>query len=573
VHAYTSTDNYIHIHIQADTHTSTSDTIHTHTHTHKTACWPFTRKNKVSVLDVVSVEGTAWRRSSTFLQASTVVPEPGRSGPSSGSFLRRTSTTGSYRLPSFSNGPEVPEPPALDIYGTGRNLLGGPNGYMFGQLGEDALNDMLADADSNERCTTWGLKLGHDLIMVMETFCRLNALGFSNLLDHTLESSYKLGLQDASVNSILFTSRPLTAGSTKFWLQAVFFCVSVYYLFCVGLSLHTLVNGTAVWPKSTFRHFRYTNIEARNGSAPLHPGVQEFGLIDADQCAESEAVMLKNSGSSPPISMSLTVGPHIYLSYTYERQLSGWFLRVDPRHVDTKYFEIHASSATYANPLDIPAKEWTHVGTPLWHVTSPIIMDLGLGGEVFTKKRVSLEGRSGLLIFDPRPMWHWVLHRVFRPMLHAVCFFLYSVLGMLRRPVSARIVILTDTVICIAVFLVCGVGYAVLGQFEHAAELFMYIPFCVCMFYGIVFEKTLMSACLVASFVDVFVVVITTYVVYDQPLFTVQSLGLAGLFVWVRMKRWQALNESKRLVRLDQVRVYMCVCACVCLSTHVWVSV
>jgi hypothetical protein len=579
--------------------------IHTHT---QSGCWPFFKKNKVTVLDVVSVEGTAWRRSSTFLQATNMLAEQTRTA-SNGSFLRRTSSIGNnsppyrlaYRLPSIGNAPPLLESPSMDMFDS--NMANGnQGGFLFSQFASMLAGDEVAnqrmEGDAHDRMTSWGLKLGHDLVMVMETYCRMNALGFSNLLDHTLESSYKLGLQDASVNSILFTSRPLTAGATKFWLQAVFMLASLYYICAMGVSLNTYMQDTAVWPKNVFRHYRFTNLEAKNGSIPSHTGILEFGLIDDQGCPHTAKNILADPHDMIK-STSLTKGSRTYVSFDHNSTLYGWFLRVDPRNVDTAYYEIHASNKATDDPEDMAEKEWTLIGSPVWQVTSPIMMDIGVGGSVFTKKRVSLEGTTGMLIFDPRPRWQWILNRVFRPLMHAICFCTYSVLGMLRRPVTARFVMLADTVIVVAVFLVCGVGYAAIGQIGHAAEMLMYIPFSICTFYGIIVEKTLMSACLIAAVVDVFIVVFTTYALHGQPLFTFQSLALAAMYLWVVVKRWQALSESRRLVKLDQEKydalweaelladegkgclehlakgmsvwrvclclcLYLCVCVCVC---------
>jgi hypothetical protein len=456
-----------------------------------------------------------------------------------------------FRLPSMSNRPPEPSSATLDLYNNGSRLMN-PGFATF--TGTASINN--GPEGDHERVTSWGLKLGHDLVMVMETYCRLNALGFSNLLDHTLESSFKLGLQDASVNSILFTSRPLTAGSTKSWLQVAFFGVSIYYLIAVGVSLDAYVRKTAVWKHSHYRHFRYTNIETKNGARAFSPGVLEFGLINAHACPSCGGSLIPDV-DDVPITTNFTRGPQIYVSYERERVLSGWFLRFDPHNVDSSYYEVHASSYD-EDASEIPEKYWTLVGTPIWHVSSPIVMDLGVGVHMFTNKRDELGGSTGIKICDPRPRWHWLLYRVFRPTFHAISFFSYALLGMLRRPVSARVTILTDNVMCMAVFLICGVGYVRTGQIHHAAEMLMYIPFFLCTFYGIVFERTLMSACLVAAVVDVLVVSITTFSVHGRALFTMQSLALATVFVWVRVRRWQTMYESRRLVKLDQVLARSC---------------
>ncbi len=218
-------------------------------------------------------------------------------------------------------------------------------GDMRTSSGQGADNDTL-------RTTSTGLMLSDQLIAVLEAYCTIAALGKGSQLDINYNSRLALGLEDASVRSVMFTSRPITAGSVKRLMQIFFsFFACIYVMLAVPCFIQVGLPA-AVFPETKFRHFRFTNVRASDGAVATTPGVQGFGLLAPCGCSKDRSIM--HSLPWNPV-LHKEAGPvrtfthesSLYISYAEPVDVYGWY--VDMANMGsmegTSYFQVFGSNS------------------------------------------------------------------------------------------------------------------------------------------------------------------------------------------------------------------------------------
>jgi hypothetical protein len=496
-----------------------------------------------------------------------------------------------------------------------RSLPEGPKGCF--QQGGPRI-DMHQD-DERDRKTSSGLVLDQELMTVLEAYCCVSTLGQASQLDRSFHSRFAWGLDGASVKSVLFTSHPLTAGATKRWIQFNFSMFAVAYLAAGAAFALQVQLPAAVWPVTRFRHFRYTNFFTKNGSVATTPGVTRFGLIQSGGCsAEINSTHTgiwgskASTGSSSSNELSAPAlyqvdGTSIYVSYAQAVDLYGWYLDTDGSE-GTSYFEVHAAAELPRLPRRSmqPTREFRHdhritddamrtegedssgswfgglfnlaatgwdarrnhvseqevwllVGTPVWRLNveyNGVVASVGRTN-VFTSVRADVAER-GRVVFDPRPSWMWILYKLVRFLLLAGGSLGYTLMGMLRFPVGARVVLAAFHSAIIATSLTAAAAYALAGRVHNCAEVVLVTVPVLFLVWGMVSERTTLKAWFLTGITDIVMTLSISWLYHtpsiaDLPYF---GIGHVTLVAVILLGRWSALTESVRLVKPDQVSVH-----------------
>jgi hypothetical protein len=112
--------------------------------------------------------------------------------------------------------------------------------------------------------STWGVDLNKEDIEKLEGVCRLGALGFTMVMDRTLDDTIQSqGLGRASGASMLYTSTPMAA-STSRWMQFLVTLIGLGFIIQgVPNMLATSSGDGNSGVLQSWRHFKFLNLADR----------------------------------------------------------------------------------------------------------------------------------------------------------------------------------------------------------------------------------------------------------------------------------------------------------------------
>jgi hypothetical protein len=212
---------------------------------------------------------------------------------------------------------------------------------------------------------------------VLETVCRSSSLGFSSILTTSLGTAHWLGVDRAFNSSIIFTSNPLTVGAMKPLAQALALILGLVQILQLWLPLPLIASKFSAVEHlgAYFKHYRYTNLMASNGSTAVTPGVQAFMPIINDETGCQSTVASTETWWSGEKKYKVhghrvvNGGSSIFVSYDSPVPYLGF--SIVPEYGDdvesTSSFRVFASHHHGDDATSLPEEEWTLVGMPTWN--------------------------------------------------------------------------------------------------------------------------------------------------------------------------------------------------------------
>ena len=340
------------------------------------------------------MEGMETRRNS-------VAPED-----SIGSFAAAAASTTSSQRHLIEACPETPlagVDPVMNFDDSSQDQVASP----LGALEDDD------DDDDGRVQTMWGVALCKRDIQKLECVCKLGSLGLPTHMDKTLgERINTTGLGSAWFAGVFSVPNALIILAARKSIQILALIVGL------GFILYSVPWTTTHQPREipSYRHFRYTSLADRQGSAPATtPGIRGFGILERMEgdCARMQVHGRGESNLATPRTV-FQDGASIVISFADKVPFTGWYIDSPEGGADTSNFRVYASNYEAVDAMSasssIPLEEWVLVGTPSWkHAalvslgdsTDPNVrhwMPEGEGQTLFEPTRV-----SGLLRTVPRP--------------------------------------------------------------------------------------------------------------------------------------------------------------------------
>ena len=137
------------------------------------------------------------------------------------------------------------------------------------------------DSDDEESCkweSSWGVDFYANDIEKLEGVCRLGALGFTMVMDRTIDETIQSqGLGRASGASMLYTSTPMAA-STSRWMQIIVFLIGLAFIF-QGVPYFVASTWENDGVVQSWMHFKFENLADR------YPCSRGIILIARGACA------------------------------------------------------------------------------------------------------------------------------------------------------------------------------------------------------------------------------------------------------------------------------------------------
>jgi len=403
-----------------------------------------------------------------------------------------------------------------------------------------------------DRVTSFGLRISDEMAATLEALNRLACLGYGALLDTNFRHRFALGLENASTKSVLFTSRPLTAGSVKTTIQLFFLAIAASSIYYMSMRWgQALPSG-----RPSFSHFRYTNIG--RGEPPASRGILVFGPLEPDGCSIRHTTV-----DVLPQPEGWGSGTSLYLSYPRPVPIRGWFVEVDGSVAGFDYFEIEG---TDDNVTDVSAR-WHLVGRPIKpllygheHLVTASSIRRALLPSGWTPAKVpvwDLPDHPRTFVFDEDADFAWILFNVARPAFYALGFLGFAVLGACRVPIWARRCLLLSQALHCFTCLVLVIFLFLLGRVLHAFEALLSIFTELLLLKAIWREKTYFRTLVLAVPTEILHKV-GVHIMYGSPLTVAVCsplLIILSFFLVISVLANRiALHESRKLVAADQRR-------------------
>jgi hypothetical protein len=225
--------------------------------------------------------------------------------------------------------------------------------------------------------TSWGVSLNKSDVHLLESVCRLGALGLTTYLDRTVnKKTNSSGLGKAWLTSMMFTPDAVIMIADHFVIQMLLVSGGLIFIFS---DITRCISWQTLQVES-FHHFKFTSLADRlGGRVPSTPGVDAFGVLSdlqgnchrLDAAAETSE-QFKNKYDLVPHTV-FRDGPSITVSFADKVPFTGWYLESPEGGANTSNFAVYASNNDIAGSGDaaaasngIPLDAWKLVGTPSW---------------------------------------------------------------------------------------------------------------------------------------------------------------------------------------------------------------